>query len=135
MAGIDDTAGDLSKEASGVTSEQARAATHVPMTEEQMRAVQVGELAPLVGPIHIVDYDPEWPWLFEREAERVQATLGDRVLLIEHVGSTSVPGLAAKPSRVRGRVLITQANQPLPSEPRLARFRASGSPRASTFIS
>jgi GrpB-like predicted nucleotidyltransferase (UPF0157 family) len=67
------------------------------MTEEQMRAVQVGELAPLVGPIHIVDYDPEWTRLFEREAERVQAALGDRVLLIEHVGSTSVPGLAAKP--------------------------------------
>ena len=97
MAGIDNTAGDLPKEASGATSEQARAATHVPMTEEQMRAVQVGELAPLVGPIYIVDYDPEWPRLFEREAERVQATLGDRVLLIEHVGSTSVPGLAAKP--------------------------------------
>ena len=97
MAGIDNTAGDLPIEASGASSEQSRAATHVPMTEEQMRAVQVGELAPLVGPIHIVDYDPEWPRLFEREAERVQATLGDRVLLIEHVGSTSVPGLAAKP--------------------------------------
>lgn len=62
-----------------------------------MRAVQGGELAPLVGGIHIVDYDPEWPRLFEREAKRVQDTLGNRVLLIEHVGSTSVPGLAAKP--------------------------------------
>ena len=67
------------------------------MTEEQIRAVQVGELAPLVGPIQIVDYDPRWPRLFEREAERNQAALGDRVLSIEHVGSTSVPGLAAKP--------------------------------------
>jgi len=67
------------------------------MTEEQMRAVQVGELTPLVGRIQIVDYDPEWPRLFEREAKRVQDTLGNRVLLIEHVGSTSVPGLAAKP--------------------------------------
>ena len=97
MTGIDNTAGDLPKEASGAASEQFRAATHVPMTEEQMRAVQVGELAPLVGRIHIVDYDPEWPRLFEREARRVQDTLGKRVLLIEHVGSTSVPGLAAKP--------------------------------------
>jgi GrpB-like predicted nucleotidyltransferase (UPF0157 family) len=62
-----------------------------------MRAVQGGELTALVGRIHIVDYDPEWPRLFEREAKRVQDTLGNRVLLIEHVGSTSVPGLAAKP--------------------------------------
>jgi GrpB-like predicted nucleotidyltransferase (UPF0157 family) len=97
MTGIENTAGDLPKEASGAASEQFRAATHVPMTEEQMRAVQVGELAPLVGRIQIVDYDPEWPRLFEREARRVQDTLGNRVLLIEHVGSTSVPGLAAKP--------------------------------------
>jgi GrpB-like predicted nucleotidyltransferase (UPF0157 family) len=67
------------------------------MTEEQIQAVHVGELAPLTGPIQIVDYDPRWPRLFEREAERIQAALGDRVLSIEHVGSTSVPGLAAKP--------------------------------------
>ena len=97
MTGIDNTAGDLPLSASGAASEQFRAATHVPMTEEQMRAVQVGELAPLVGRIQIVDYDPDWPRLFEREAKRVQDTLGNRVLLIEHVGSTSVPGLAAKP--------------------------------------
>ena len=97
MTGVDNTAGDLPKEASGAASEQFRAATHVPMTEEQMRAVQVGELTPLVGRIQIVDYDSEWPRLFEREAKRVQDTLGNRVLLIEHVGSTSVPGLAAKP--------------------------------------
>ncbi len=97
MTGIDNTAGDLPKETSGAASEQFRAATQIPMTEEQMRAVQVGELTPLVGRIQIVDYDPEWPRLFEREAKRVQDTLGNRVLLIEHVGSTSVPGLAAKP--------------------------------------
>ena len=107
MPGIDNTAGDLPKGASSKTSEQALAATHVPLTEEQIRAAQVGELAPLVGPIQIVDYDPEWPRLFEHEAERVQATLGDRVLLIEHVGSTSVPGLAAKP---RIDMLLVVAN-------------------------
>jgi GrpB-like predicted nucleotidyltransferase (UPF0157 family) len=67
------------------------------MTEEQIRALHVGELKPLTGLIQICDYDPEWPRLFEREAERVRATLGDQVLLLEHVGSTSVPGLAAKP--------------------------------------
>ncbi len=45
----------------------------------------------------LVDYDAAWPALFEREAERVRAVLGDRVLRIEHAGSTSVPGLCAKP--------------------------------------
>lgn len=67
------------------------------MTEEEIAAVTVGEPARLTGPIEIVDYDPEWPQLYEREAARVRGTLGDRVRLLEHVGSTSVPGLAAKP--------------------------------------
>jgi len=47
--------------------------------------------------IEIVDYDPAWPELFEREAERMRDVVGDHVLSIEHVGSTAVPGLAAKP--------------------------------------
>lgn len=68
-----------------------------PLTEAQILAVHVGELKPLTQPIQLVDYDPAWPHLFAREAERVRAALGDRVLLLEHVGSTSVPGLAAKP--------------------------------------
>jgi GrpB-like predicted nucleotidyltransferase (UPF0157 family) len=69
----------------------------VPMTEEQLRATHVGELQPLTAPIYIAEYDPEWPRLFEREAERIRVALGERVLLLEHAGSTSVPGLAAKP--------------------------------------
>ena len=47
--------------------------------------------------IILVEYDPEWPRLFAREAERLRAVLGPTALLIEHAGSTSVPGLAAKP--------------------------------------
>lgn len=47
--------------------------------------------------ILIVDYDSEWPRLFRHEAERIRAALGSRALQIEHTGSTSVPGLAAKP--------------------------------------
>lgn len=43
------------------------------------------------------DYDPAWPEAFEREAERLRAILGDALLAVHHVGSTSVPGLAAKP--------------------------------------
>jgi GrpB-like predicted nucleotidyltransferase (UPF0157 family) len=57
----------------------------------------VGEPRPLNGPILIVDYDARWPALFAREAGRIRAVLGDRVLRLEHTGSTSVPGLAAKP--------------------------------------
>jgi len=47
--------------------------------------------------ILITDYDQRWPELFRREAERIGGVLGRRALRIEHVGSTSVPGLAAKP--------------------------------------
>lgn len=54
-------------------------------------------MEPLSGLIQIVDYDPEWPNQFEREAIRIKSALGDRALRIEHTGSTSVPGLAAKP--------------------------------------
>ncbi|MEO8100554.1 MAG: GrpB family protein [Acidobacteriota bacterium] len=47
--------------------------------------------------ILIAGYDPRWPDLFAGEADRIQSALGSRVLRLEHVGSTSVPGLAAKP--------------------------------------
>jgi len=68
-----------------------------PMTEEEIRAAWVTEPPRLVGRIEVVDYDPEWPRLFEREADRIRAVLGKRAVRLEHVGSTSVPGLAAKP--------------------------------------
>jgi GrpB-like predicted nucleotidyltransferase (UPF0157 family) len=70
---------------------------HAPLTEEQIRAHTIGELRPLSGRIVIVEYDPRWPGLFDREADRLRAVLGPRALRIEHTGSTSVPGLAAKP--------------------------------------
>jgi GrpB-like predicted nucleotidyltransferase (UPF0157 family) len=68
-----------------------------PMTEEQIRAATIGELRTHSAPIVLVDYDADWPRLYEREARRIRAVLGDRALLIEHTGSTSVPGLPAKP--------------------------------------
>jgi GrpB-like predicted nucleotidyltransferase (UPF0157 family) len=45
--------------------------------------------------VTICEYDPEWPRLYEREAARIRGALGD--VDVAHVGSTSVPGLAAKP--------------------------------------
>jgi hypothetical protein len=47
--------------------------------------------------IVIVDYDPSWPKRFEAQRERIIKALGPALLRIEHIGSTSVPGLAAKP--------------------------------------
>jgi GrpB-like predicted nucleotidyltransferase (UPF0157 family) len=94
---IDHTTEDSPEGTSRATSQQSEASTRLPSTEEQILAVRVGGVTPLAGLIQIVDYDPEWPRLFEREAERIRTPLGERVLLIEHAGSTSVPGLAAKP--------------------------------------
>ena len=56
----------------------------------------------IIGPpehvgIELHEYDPAWPERFRREAARIHAALGGRELRIEHIGSTSVPGLAAKP--------------------------------------
>ena len=48
-------------------------------------------------PIILVDYDPNWPTLFEQEKARLIATIGSHIVQIEHIGSTAVPGLAAKP--------------------------------------
>jgi GrpB-like predicted nucleotidyltransferase (UPF0157 family) len=47
--------------------------------------------------ITIVEYDPGWPSAFAAEAAGIQRVLGESAVRIEHVGSTSVPGLAAKP--------------------------------------
>lgn len=47
--------------------------------------------------IKIVPYDCAWPSLFQAEASRIGEAMGDLVLRIEHVGSTAIPGLAAKP--------------------------------------
>jgi GrpB-like predicted nucleotidyltransferase (UPF0157 family) len=47
--------------------------------------------------IELRDYDPAWPDRYAREAARIREALKERVVRIEHVGSTSVPGLAAKP--------------------------------------
>lgn len=67
------------------------------MCDERLRRVTVGELRPIDSPIVLMEHDPRWAHLFEREADRIRAALGPRVLLLEHVGSTSVPGLCAKP--------------------------------------
>jgi len=69
----------------------------VPMTDEQIARATVGEPTLLNGKIILADPDPIWPDLYDREAARIRSILGEKVLLLEHVGSTSVPELVAKP--------------------------------------
>jgi GrpB-like predicted nucleotidyltransferase (UPF0157 family) len=77
--------------------DRAPAGPKPPTPEEEIRAYTIGELKRHDAPVTLVEYDPEWPRLFEREERRLRETLGDLALRIEHTGSTSVPGLAAKP--------------------------------------
>ena len=56
----------------------------------------VGEHRPEPG-VRIAEPDPRWPEVYAELAARIRDALGDRVLLLQHVGSTSVPGLSAKP--------------------------------------
>jgi len=65
--------------------------------DAEIAAARIGPPDVLGGPITLVEYDPAWPRLYDREAVRIHVALGDRALLIEHVGSTAVPQLAAKP--------------------------------------
>jgi GrpB-like predicted nucleotidyltransferase (UPF0157 family) len=45
----------------------------------------------------VVEYDPAWPQLYEAEGQRIRTALGDALVTVEHIGSTAVPALAAKP--------------------------------------
>jgi GrpB-like predicted nucleotidyltransferase (UPF0157 family) len=65
--------------------------------DEYLQKVTVGELKQHNAPITLAEYDPRWPEMFEREANRIRSTLGNKALRVEHVGSTSIPGLCAKP--------------------------------------
>src|SRR5215217_2453537 len=65
-----------------------------PITE-RLREVIIGEIESPA--IVVADYDPAWSEHFRREEARIRSALGEVALSVEHIGSTSVPGLAAKP--------------------------------------
>lgn len=49
------------------------------------------------GPIYLQEYQAIWPTLFKREKQRIQEALNSEAIMIEHIGSTSIKGLCAKP--------------------------------------
>jgi GrpB-like predicted nucleotidyltransferase (UPF0157 family) len=84
------------RRAAGTRAAEARQPPNS-MTEAVLRQITIGELRRHDAPIALHEYDPTWPELFSREERRIRRALGRRVIRLEHVGSTSVPGLAAKP--------------------------------------
>ncbi len=66
-------------------------------TDEEKAQIWIQGQTPLNSTIELVDYDPEWPAQYEKHRTAIIRALGDKIVLLEHVGSTSVPGLAAKP--------------------------------------
>ncbi len=86
--------------------------THMPKCDEDIHAATIGPVEVLDRPIELAEYDPAWPGLFAREAQRIRAALGNRVKLLEHVGSTSVPGLVAKPRIDMLLVVPSSADEP-----------------------
>jgi GrpB-like predicted nucleotidyltransferase (UPF0157 family) len=66
-----------------------------PLTEDALARLLVHGPRPVR--VQLAEYDPQWPARFDARAAELRRILGDRARLIEHIGSTSVPGLAAKP--------------------------------------
>ncbi len=76
------------------------------------------EVALNTDSVFIVDYNPQWPQMYEQEKARIQDAIGEYLIDIQHVGSTSIPGLSSKPvidimTVIRNISLIEQCVQPL----------------------
>ncbi len=91
-----------------VAAQRGLAAHELPLAERAALALRaLHEIDPTFeitpnsargDPIELVPYDPEWPQHFQRWRAKLAAVLGGTARRVDHVGSTSVPGLAAKPS-------------------------------------
>jgi GrpB-like predicted nucleotidyltransferase (UPF0157 family) len=96
----------VSKPVSFQVSDQPPSIEHMPTPEEITRhhgaqppagrSAWVAGARPRTG-IEVVEPDPAWPWAFGQLADRIREALGEAALAVEHVGSTAVPGLPAKP--------------------------------------
>jgi GrpB-like predicted nucleotidyltransferase (UPF0157 family)/ribosomal protein S18 acetylase RimI-like enzyme len=78
--------------------------------DDYLRQVTVGELEH--RDIVVADYDPAWPGRYAEQAATIRAALGARARRVEHIGSTAVPGLAAKPLIDVLLVVDDPANEP-----------------------
>jgi len=72
----------------------------------------------LSSSVRLADYDPQWPILYEEEKSSILGVIGDFIVDIQHIGSTAVPGLGAKPIidimvAIRHLALIEKCVQPL----------------------
>jgi len=67
------------------------------VTEDEANIDASSALASVDEPITVVSYRDEWAHAFKHEAPRLTAILGDEAIAVEHIGSTAVPGLDAKP--------------------------------------
>ena len=56
--------------------------------DEENRSVTVGDIEFLNSTSHLAPYDSAWPSVYAQEAVRVREVLGEKVLMLEHVGST-----------------------------------------------
>ena len=66
-------------------------------SKDYLEKVTIGNLAELSEKIILHEYDPQWKLLFQHEKARIENALCGKEIIVEHVGSTSVPGLCAKP--------------------------------------
>ena len=72
--------------------------TKPPETDAEIASVHVGGAARLHNDtVYLAPYDPSWPAQYEAEAAKIRAALGEEAMVLEHVGSTSIPGIPAKP--------------------------------------
>jgi Uncharacterized conserved protein len=83
-----------------------------PTSDEQLQKNTVGELRPHNSTVTLAEYDTRWPELFEQVANQVRSVLGSKALRVEHVGSTSVPGLCAKPIIDMLLIVVDSADEP-----------------------
>ncbi|NER82090.1 MAG: GrpB family protein [Leptolyngbya sp. SIO1D8] len=67
------------------------------LVEAEIIATNIGAPEVLNSTVHLANYDPTWPSIFTQLEQKIRDALGNKFILLEHVGSTSVPGLSAKP--------------------------------------
>lgn len=72
-------------------------ANYDPFAPNADRTIPVNTPTPVDGPVVLLPYDPKWAEMYESEATHIRRALGEKALVLEHIGSTAVPGLSAKP--------------------------------------